>query len=228
MALCPNCGFELKKAFFGANLPYTREAITFIHQFTDSISSGYCEKCGKPLIDTARKNAQTQQQANSATLNQHIHSIPLLSLQAPPGWQYQPLGLVTGQSVTGTGVFSEFASSWTDFFGAQSKAYNSKIAGGEQICQTQLRLKCIELGGNAILGTDIDYAEVGGQKGMLMVCMTGTAVLLENTDVIGPDRIESLCIITETAQTNRAISRYAAILPDTVASTMRLTDSTFN
>jgi uncharacterized protein YbjQ (UPF0145 family) len=117
-----------------------------------------------------------------------------------------------GQSVTGTGVFAEFTSSWTDFFGAQSNAYNQKIAAGEMICQTQLRLKCVELGGNAILAIDIDYAEVGGLKGMLMVCMTGTAVLLENTDIIGKEALEGLNVVTQTAQNRRAMRLYQGII----------------
>lgn len=69
--------------------------------------------------------------------------------------------MVTEQSDTGTGVSSEFASNWTDFFGLQSGAYNKKIAGGEEIWKTQLHPKCTEQSGNAILGTDIDYAEAG-------------------------------------------------------------------
>jgi uncharacterized protein YbjQ (UPF0145 family) len=48
-----------------------------------------------------------------------------------------------------------------------------------------LRKETLELGGNAVLATDIDYAEVGGDKGMLIVCMTGTAVLLKNPEVLG-------------------------------------------
>ncbi|WP_227607863.1 YbjQ family protein [Hymenobacter translucens] len=148
----------------------------------------------------------------SATLNEHIHHIPILSLQAPASWRFTPLGLVTGQSVTGTGVFSEFASSWTDFFGAQSKSYNRKIQGGEEICKTQLRLACVEMGGNAILAADIDYAEVGGQKGMLMVCMTGTAVMLDNTEVMGEDARESLSVLTETARTYRLVKRFNEIM----------------
>lgn len=212
MATCPNCGTELKIAFFGGNLPLTNEATNFINAYTDQEKRSYCEKCGKPLIATARQQAGTKFQALEAKLNSHIHYIPLLSLNAPPAWKFTPLGLVTGQSVTGTGVFAEFASSWTDFFGAQSKVYNQKIAGGETICQTQLRLKCVEMGGNAILGTDIDYAEVGGGKGMLMVCMTGTAVLLENTDVMGIDKIAGLNIVTETAKNRREMRRFASII----------------
>lgn len=216
MANCPNCGAELKSAFFGGNLPYNEAVTAFIHDFTTSTSPSYCEKCGKPLIEEARKSAVAQQNANKATLNENIHHVPLLSIPVPPKWDFQPLGLITGQSVTGTGVFAEFASDWTDYFGAQSKTYNKKISGGEQICQTQLRLKCIELGGNAILGVDIDYAEVGGAKGMLMVCMTGTAVLLSNTEVLGDTAIDAMDKVTVTAKNNLAIRRHAGILSNSL------------
>ena len=212
MATCPNCGAELKKSVFGSNLPLTSEAINFINTFTDNDKHHYCEKCGKDLVLTAQLQAVNKNNLLRTKLNKYIHYVPLLSLQAPAEWNFTPLGLVTGQSVTGTGVFSEFASSWTDFFGAQSNAYNKKIAGGETICQTQLRLKCIEMGGNAILAVDIDYAEVGGGKGMLMVCMTGTAVLLENTDVMGAEKLEGLNILTETAKNQRAMRRFANII----------------
>lgn len=216
MPACPNCNAELKKAVFGGNLPYNGEVTRFIHDFTSSTAPAYCEKCGKGLIDEARKQANIQQSNNKATLNQNIHHIPLLTLPAPPQWAFQPIGLITAQSVTGTGVFSEFASDWTDFFGTQSKTYNKKIAGGEQICQTQLRLKCIELGGNAILGVDIDYAEVGGAKGMLMVCMTGTAVLLDNTEVLSATASGAMTMLTATAKNNLAIRRHAPILENSL------------
>jgi len=210
--MCPNCNSELKSTFFSNNQLLSQEVTEFIHAFTSSRAPQYCEKCGKPLIEQARQQARAQDAKLGAILNKYIHYVPLLSIQAPPAWSFTPLGLVTGQSVTGTGVFAEFASSWTDFFGAQSNAYNQKIAGGEIICQTQLRLKCIELGGNAILGTDIDYAEVGGLKGMLMVCMTGTAVLLENTEIIGKEALEGLNMVTQTARNRRAMRLYAGLI----------------
>ena len=47
-------------------------------------------------------------------------------------------------------------------------------------------------GGNAILAVDIDYSELGGLKGMIMVCMTGTAVTLKNVDLFGSDRAMQL------------------------------------
>ena len=220
MATCPHDGAELKNGMFSSNRPYTPEAVEFINTFTGNTAPGYCEKCGKNLLIQARNQATARFQQLSSMLNQYIHYVPLLSLQNPTDWRFTPLGLVTGQSVTGTGVFSEFASSWTDFFGAQSNAYNQKIAGGEIICQTQLRLKCVELGGNAILGADIDYAEVGGLKGMLMVCMTGTAVLLENTDAMGAESIGGLNIVTDTAKNRRAMRRFQGIIDSTRSVTL--------
>jgi uncharacterized protein YbjQ (UPF0145 family) len=211
MPTCPNDGAELKEGMFSSNRPYTAEAIEFINTFTNSKATGYCEKCGLSLLNKARYEAREQAQQLDATLHKNIHHIPLLSLQNPEGWRAKPLGLVTGQSVTGTGVFSEFASAWTDLFGAQSKAYNQKIAGGEKLCQTQLRLKCLEMGGNAVLWVDIDYAEVGGDKGMLIVCMTGTAMLLENTEITGGSSPEGLSIINETNKKRRDMHRFVGI-----------------
>ena len=96
--------------------------------------------------------------------------------------------MVTGQSTTGTGVVSEFTSSFTDLFGAQSGRYNKKLKAGEEMCFAQLRKQAIDIGGNAVIATDIDYSEVGGDKGMLMVCMAGTAIKLRNLSVLGKER----------------------------------------
>lgn len=52
---------------------------------------------------------------------------------------------------------------------------------------------------------------------MLMVCMTGTAVLLENTDVMGAEIIEGLNIVTETARYRRALRRFEGIINNPIA-----------
>ncbi|RYX84800.1 heavy metal-binding domain-containing protein [bacterium] len=100
--------------------------------------------------------------------------------------------MVTAQSVTGTGVISEISSSFSDFFGMQSNKLNSKLKNGENICRAELRIEAFRIGANAIIGTDIDYAEVGGDKGMLMVCMSGTAVKLNNPEIISDELSEKL------------------------------------
>lgn len=47
------------------------------------------------------------------------------------------------------------------------------------------------------MAADIDYAEVGGNKGMLMVCMTGTAVILQNPELLGEKTVKSLNVLGE-------------------------------
>ncbi len=84
----------------------------------------------------------------------------------------------------GTGVFTEIASSFTDMLGQESKKYNDKIKTGEENCFAQLRIQAMQLDANAIIGTDIDYAEMGAGKSMVMVCMTGTAIRLNNPEII--------------------------------------------
>jgi len=65
------------------------------------------------------------------------------------------------------------------------------------MCLAQLRKQTLDLGGNAVIGTDIDYSEVGGQKGMLMVCMGGTAINITNIEVLGKDRADNIAKIKE-------------------------------
>lgn len=65
------------------------------------------------------------------------------------------------------------------------------------MCFAQLRKQAIDLGGNAVIATDIDYSEVGGEKGMLMVCMGGTAVKLKNCSILGDDRSRNIEVLTK-------------------------------
>jgi len=72
--------------------------------------------------------------------------------------------------------------------GGQSSSLQNKLSEGEILCRNQLRYKALMLGCNAVIAADVDYAEVGGGKGMLMVCMAGTAVKLNNAaDVLSID-----------------------------------------
>ncbi|MEZ4840244.1 MAG: heavy metal-binding domain-containing protein [Flavobacteriaceae bacterium] len=54
--------------------------------------------------------------------------------------------------------------------------HNEKLQLGEENCFLQLVVKALNLGGNAIIATDIDYSEVGNSKGLLMICASGTAI----------------------------------------------------
>ena len=122
------------------------------------------------------------------------------------------VGMVTGQSITGTGIISEIASSFTDLFGMQSGKFGNKIKEGENICKAQLRLAAAHLGACAVIATDIDYSEVGGGKGMLMVCMSGTAIKLNNLDVLDSEAAKKLSDLENISKTYNSLSIYKNLI----------------
>lgn len=195
MTDCPSCSHKLKTGLFGSNSLLDERAVAIINEYQSSPKQHWCENCGKALYQKAKDRLGNDKAEASQEVSNSLEAIPILTLEKPPGWEFTPLSIVTGQSTTGTGVISEFTSAFTDFFGAQSGRYNDKLKQGEDICKKILRSEALSLGADAILGVDIDYAEVGGGKGMLMVCMSGTAVQLKNLQQLSPEiasRLEKL------------------------------------
>lgn len=159
-----------------------------IKEFTEEKSDTFCTKCGDELYTKADTAAKTEQRRTIKSMQRLIKVIPVISAQQPLNWDYNIVSMVTGQSTTGTGVITEFTSSFTDLFGSQSGRTNSKLKAGDVLCFSQIRTQALNSGANAVIATDIDYSEVGGGRGMLMVCMTGTAIKLNNLEVLGEER----------------------------------------
>lgn len=179
---CPNCNTEIKTGFLKQNRLVDEKLTNCIHEFTDNKAESYCAHCLNELLLLAKTNYRKEVDELKEFLDGAISTISIVTVHNPYNWEYEILGMVSAQSVIGTGVISEIASSWTDFFGKESNTFNDKIKKGEDNCMNQLRSKAIKLNAHAIIGTDIDYSEVGGGKGMLMVCMAGTAIRFTNSD----------------------------------------------
>lgn len=85
-------------------------------------------------------------------------------------------GVVSARVVTGTGLFSDWAASFSDVFGGRSNTYNTQLKSifDEVIAQLEVEAKMV--GANLILGIRIDHDEISGKgKQMFMVTATGTA-----------------------------------------------------
>ena len=184
---CPNCGAQIKSGLLSSVSILENHAVKVINELHDKISEAYCTKCGIKLYETYSDTIRNEKDKLNDTIRKRIDSIPIVSTHSPLNWDYAIMGIVTGQSTTGTGIIAEIASSWTDFFGRQSGMYNEKIKQGENLCFAQIRKQTIDLGGNAIIATDIDYSELGSIKGMIMVCATGTAIRLNNLNILGEE-----------------------------------------
>jgi uncharacterized protein YbjQ (UPF0145 family) len=65
-----------------------------------------------------------------------------------------------------------------DVVGGRSGAYESVLIDAREAALEELAEQAKKLGGNAVVGVDIDYEVLGQENGMLMVSASGTAVVL--------------------------------------------------
>jgi len=89
------------------------------------------------------------------------------------------LGVVTGEAILGANFFRDFFANIRDIVGGRSGAYEKELARARQIAFQELEEDAREVGANAIVGIDLDYEVLGDKGSMLMVCVSGTAVLME-------------------------------------------------
>lgn len=88
----------------------------------------------------------------------------------------QYIDIVCSNIVLGTNLFSDFAASFTDFFGGKSESYQRKLELIYKESKKDLISKAIKIGANAIIGFKLDFDEISGKdKSMLMVSASGTA-----------------------------------------------------
>jgi uncharacterized protein YbjQ (UPF0145 family) len=88
-------------------------------------------------------------------------------------------GLVTGEAILGANIFRDLFANIRDIVGGRSQAYERELRRAREIALEELAQSATERGANAVVGVDIDYETVGSQGSMLMVSISGTAVVVE-------------------------------------------------
>ena len=86
------------------------------------------------------------------------------------------LGVVVGEAILGANVFKDMFGAIRDIVGGRAGAYEKEMKRARQIAFDEMEAAAQALGGNGIVGIDIDYEVVGQQGGMMMVSVSGTAV----------------------------------------------------
>ncbi|HWP02853.1 MAG TPA: heavy metal-binding domain-containing protein [Gemmatimonadaceae bacterium] len=88
-------------------------------------------------------------------------------------------GIVTGEAILGANVFRDLFASIRDIVGGRSAAYEKELRKAREAALAELQEEARELGANAVVGVDLDYEVLGTGNGMLMVSVSGTAVVVE-------------------------------------------------
>jgi len=87
------------------------------------------------------------------------------------------LGVVTGEAIIGANVFRDVFASVRDIVGGRSATYERGLAEARAIAMKEMEERATALGANAVIGIDLDYEVLGQNNGMLMVSVSGTAVV---------------------------------------------------
>jgi uncharacterized protein YbjQ (UPF0145 family) len=87
------------------------------------------------------------------------------------------LGVVTGEAIIGANVFRDLFASVRDIVGGRSATYERGLAEARETAMREMEEKASQLGANAVIAIDLDYEVLGQNNGMLMVSVSGTAVV---------------------------------------------------
>ncbi|HOS96160.1 MAG TPA: heavy metal-binding domain-containing protein [Deltaproteobacteria bacterium] len=88
-------------------------------------------------------------------------------------------GIVTGEAILGANLFRDIFATVRDIIGGRSAAYEKELRRAREVAMAELEQNAAQLGANAVVGVDLDYEVLGQANGMLMVSISGTAVVAE-------------------------------------------------
>ena len=204
---CPHCQTKVSGFFSNASL-INQSKTEFINKHLNFNFESYCTDCSPEFLNKIARDFSQQKSEIENRLKQIIHYIPILSSSAPYDWKYEVIDMVNSQITSGTGFATELSRSFNDFFGKTSNTSNQKILNAINLCKSDLRIQCVKLGGNALIATDIDFSELGsGSTNMLMVCMAGTAIRVNDVQQISTKNQEYILEVFELTEKLDAISQ---------------------
>jgi uncharacterized protein YbjQ (UPF0145 family) len=87
-------------------------------------------------------------------------------------------GVVCGEVVIGAHLGKDILASFTNLVGGRSESYESTLRETRDDAIREMIEEATRLGANAIVGIKFDYGVVGQQGSMMMVAVSGTAVVV--------------------------------------------------
>ena len=88
-------------------------------------------------------------------------------------------GIVFGEVITGINMFKDIGAGLRNIFGGRSQGYKEELQRAREEALAEMSQRAQLLGADAVIGVDVDYEVLGSDNGMLMVSVSGTAVVLD-------------------------------------------------
>ncbi|WML33041.1 putative heavy metal-binding protein [Clostridium sp. OS1-26] len=88
-------------------------------------------------------------------------------------------GVVFGEVISGVNFIKDFMAGIRDLVGGRSQTYEDELIYARDNAIEEMKRRAQSMGANAVVGVDVDYEVLGQGGGMLMVTVSGTAVVIE-------------------------------------------------
>jgi uncharacterized protein YbjQ (UPF0145 family) len=88
-------------------------------------------------------------------------------------------GIVVGEVISGVDFIKDFAAGLTNIFGGRSRSYEGELIEARENAIKEMQDRAEKMGANAVVGVNLDYEVLGAGNNMLMVTVSGTAVVVE-------------------------------------------------
>ena len=88
-------------------------------------------------------------------------------------------GIAVGEVISGVDFIKDISAGITNFFGGRSGSYEGELIQARGAAISEMIQRAMSWGANAVVGVDIDYEVLGSANNMLMVTVSGTAVVID-------------------------------------------------
>src|SRR6476661_8690500 len=116
--------------------------------------NGAGEDPGSP----GEKAGETLGGSVNRTMRSHMLVVTTPSLEGRVISQY--LGLVSGEAILGANIFRDIFAGIRDIVGGRSAAYEEELRKAKTIALDEMQEEAARLGGNAVVGVDLDYETI--------------------------------------------------------------------
>ena len=175
---CVKCGAELTSEMFACGMCFSCGC-----SISESEEAFEIEQARiKAEADFAIQQQQEELERKSQE-EQRMYAERFKNHMLTPGFSFEGyhiseyLGIVTGETIMGTGYFSDLSASISDLFGVEASEYSEKLRAAKQAVLKIMIKNSTDLGGNAIIGISYELMTFSGN--MMGVSVTGTAVRAE-------------------------------------------------
>jgi uncharacterized protein YbjQ (UPF0145 family) len=89
------------------------------------------------------------------------------------------IGIASGEAIVGANIVRDLFASVRDIVGGRAGSYENVLQSARETALAEMTENARRQGANAVVGVDLDYETLGSGGSMLMVCASGTAVVVE-------------------------------------------------